>query len=270
MPMRSAKRPTRVRRRSEAGYTLMLVVFMVATMWIAATVATTNILTDGKRQKEDDMIWRGNQYARAIGLYYRRFNKFPTKIEDLTNQTNGVRFLRQAYKDPMNKEDGSWRFIYVGPNGILIGSNRQTTLMQGAAAGMGTQGGAPLTGVLGQMQGSNQNPCGGAPGVQVTTGPDGTCGGGAAAGGSSSSSQPQPLGGSVMGGNIIGVGSKVDKPSLKVYLGESNYKNWEFIWNPFVRLVPGQQQPVNPNGAPAPNGAAPNPAGSQQPPAPPQ
>jgi hypothetical protein len=255
MPMRRAS--SQIRRRSEAGYTLMLVVFMVASMWIMATVVTMNIITEGKRQKEDEMIWRGNQYARAIGLYVRRFNgKFPTKIEDLTNQTNGVRFLRQAYKDPMNKEDGSWRFIYVGPNGILIGSNRQSTLIQGAVGGTGTAGGAPLGGILGQLQNSPQNTPGfGAPGVQ------GTQSGSSTSDAGSSSSQPQPLGGAVAGGNIIGVGSKIDKPSLKVYLGESNYKNWEFIWNPFGRAVPGQQ-PNNLNGAPGPNGA-PNPAGGQ-------
>lgn len=258
MPMHSANR--HVRRRSEAGYTLLLAVFMVATMLILATTVTTNILTDGKRQKEEEMIWRGNQYARAIGLYVRKFNgKFPNKIEDLTNQTNGVRFLRQAYKDPMNKEDGSWRFIYVGPNGVLIGSNTQTTLMQGAVGGgMGAPGGGPLSGLAGQLTGGGQNTqCSGAPGVAVAPGCDSSTGGAAG----STSSQPQPLGGSMVGGNIIGVGSKVDKDSLKVYLGQSNYKNWEFIWNPFGQRIPGQQ-PVNPNGVPGPNGA-PNPNGGQ-------
>lgn len=245
----------------------MLVVFMVASMWIAATVATANVITEGKRQKEDEMIWRGNQYARAIGLYYRRFNKFPTRVEDLTNQTNGVRFLRQAYKDPMNKEDGSWRFIYYAPPGMLIGSNLQTTLMQGAVGGVGAAGapgGAPLSGVLGQLQGSSQNTAGfGAPGTQgtqVTQSSDGSPAGAA----SSSGSQPQPFGGTMVGGNIIGVGSKMDKSSLKVYLGQNNYKNWEFIWNPFGQMMPGQQG-LNPNGAAAPPGGVP---GASQPTAP--
>src|SRR5580692_2877411 len=169
MPMSSASLTTR--RRSEAGYTLLLVVFMVATMLIAAAIATPNIITEGRRQKEEVMIWRGNQYARAIGLYYRKFGKFPTKVEDLTNQTNGVRFLRQAYPDPMNKEDGSWRFIYIGPNGMLIGSNRQQSLLQGAlnGAGMPGMGLAPLTGAMGQLANSAQNnlPGSGAPGVPV-------------------------------------------------------------------------------------------------------
>src|SRR5258708_15317769 len=108
-----------------------MVVFMVATMLITAMAVTPNLLTEGRREKEEELVWRGNQYVRAIGLYYRKFGKYPTKVEDLTKETNGVRFLRQAYTDPMNKEDGSWRFIYVGPNGQLLGSVKQTNLLQG-------------------------------------------------------------------------------------------------------------------------------------------
>ncbi len=87
--------------------------------------------------------WFGaeQQYARAIGLYYTKFGKYPTKVEDLTKQTNGVRFLRQAYTDPMNNDDGSWRFIYVGPNGQLIGSLRQTSLPQTVLILAGNSGG---------------------------------------------------------------------------------------------------------------------------------
>jgi hypothetical protein len=267
MPMSSASLTTR--RRSEAGYTLLLVVFMVATMLIAAAIATPNIITEGRRHKEEVMIWRGNQYARAIGLYYRKFGKFPTKVEDLTNQTNGVRFLRQAYPDPMNKEDGSWRFIYIGPNGMLIGSNRQQSLLQGAlnGAGMPGMGLAPLTGAMGQLANSAQNnlPGSGAPGVPVVQGANNSSSGGSSSSSSSFGSQPQPLGGSTIGGNIIGIGSKIDKSSLRLYIGEDNYKNWEFIWNPLRTAVPGQA-PGNVNGPAAPPGGA-NTNG-QQPPAP--
>src|ERR1700687_3955490 len=136
--MNSANPTTR--RRKQAGYTLLMVVFMVATMIIFAAAVAPNLLTQGRREKEEEVVWRGQQYERAIGLYYRKFGKYPTKIEDLTKQTNGVRFLRQAYKDPMNKDDGSWRFIYVGPNGQLIGSLRQTSLLQGALSMQGLNG----------------------------------------------------------------------------------------------------------------------------------
>lgn len=237
-----------VRRNKEAGYTLLLAVFLVATMIIAAAVATPNIITEGHRQKEDEMIWRGGQYQRAIGLYYKKFGKFPTKVEDLTNQTNGVRFLRQAYKDPTNKEDGSWRFIYVGPNGQLIGSNKQTSLLQGAVQGAGIPGmSGPVTGIIGQLiNNQGTQPGTGAPGVPVSQG-SGSDSGSPSSSPSAFGGQPQPLGGTVLGGNIIGVGSKTDKGSLKVYLGSDNYKDWEFIWNPLaLRAIPGQN-PANPN-----------------------
>ena len=84
------------------------------------------------------MVWRGEQYQRAIGMYFTKFGRYPTKIDDLAKQTNGIRFLRQAYTDPMNKEDGSWRFIYVGPNGQLIGSLRQHQFAAECALDPGT------------------------------------------------------------------------------------------------------------------------------------
>jgi type II secretory pathway pseudopilin PulG len=204
------------RRRNQAGFTLMMVVFMVASILIVAAAGTQSILTQGRREKEEETIWRGKQYARAVGLYYRKFGKYPTKIEDLTNQTNGVRFLRQAYTDPMNKEDGSWRFIYAGPNGQLIGSLRQTNLLQNALSTVGF--GAGL-----------QSPP--PPGQQ----------GNAATTANPLESQPQPLAGPVIGGNIIGVGSKINRPSFRIYLGGDTYQMWEFIWNPRGGLV------VNPN-----------------------
>jgi hypothetical protein len=89
-----------------------------------------NILTEGKREQEIEMVWRGKQYEKAIGRYVRKFNRNPTKIDDLVKGVNGVRFLREAYKDPMNDTDGSWRFIYVTGGGALIGSVRYTSLQQ--------------------------------------------------------------------------------------------------------------------------------------------
>jgi len=233
-----------------------MVVFMVAAMIIAAAAAAPNILTQGRREKETEMVWRGQQYVRAIGLYYRKFGKYPTKVEDLTKQTNGVRFLRQAYTDPMNKDDGSWRFIYVGPNGQLIGSLRQTSLLQTALT---TPGMGALSALGGGLQplsppalttGANQAPGIGQPGQQQNP----------AAAPNSLQSQLQPLTGPVLGGNIIGVGSKMKQPSLRIYLGGETYQEWEFIWNPTGQIALPLQAPVNPNANPtaAPNATNPN------------
>jgi len=270
-----------MRRRKQAGYTLLMVVFMAAAMLILAAAAAPNLLTQGRREKEEEMVWRGQQYARAVGLYYRKFGKYPTKVEDLTRQTNGVRFLRQAYTDPMNKDDGSWRFIYVGPNGQLIGSLRQTSLLQSVlstpgVAGMSAFGGGlqplapPATApgaAPGALPGANQAPGTGQAGQQTNT----------AATANPLESQPQPFDGTVVGGNIIGVGSKIKKPSFRIYLGGDTYQQWEFIWNPTGQIAVPGQTPANPNANPTaapnganpnganPNGANPNPPDGQQP-----
>ena len=192
------------------------------------------------------MVWRGEQYQRAIGMYFIKFGRYPTKVDDLVKQTNGIRFLRQAYTDPMNKEDGSWRFIYVGPNGQLIGSLRSTSLLQGVVAAPTMPGATPV-GSGAQTPpppGANTTSAPGAPGQ---TGLQAT--GGLAP--NPLASQPQPFQGAVIGGNIIGVGSKIKESSLRVYQGGDTYEKWEFIWNPMQQAaIPGQQAPANPN-APA-------------------
>jgi len=243
------------------------VTFMVAVMLIAVAAVTPNLLTQGRRQKEDEMIWRGQQYARAIGLYYKKFGKYPTKVDDLTKPTNGVRFLRQAYKDPMNKDDGSWRFIYVGPNGQLIGSLRQTSLLQstlsipglGAAAALGglQSPTPPPANTANQTPGQSGQQ---APGQQLNNG----------LAQNPLEAQPQALTGAVLGGNIIGVGSKIKQSSQKIYLGGETYQKWEFIWNPTGQTALPGQQPANPNANPtaapnAPAGANPNGPDAQQP-----
>jgi type II secretory pathway pseudopilin PulG len=241
--------PRRTRRQN--GYALLLVIFLTMLVMLGTIVAAPATRTERQREKEEEMIWRGKQYIRGIKLYYRKNGRFPTSLEDLTKPKNGsLRFLRQAYKDPMNKEDGSWRLIYVGPSGQLIGSLKPpTTLQFGGPAG--AQPGTPAAGAglpgFGQQAQQGANP--GQPG-QSTTGlaPLGTTPGapggpgaaqstGAGPGDSGTMSTPTSLSpsdstSSIIGGNIIGVGSKRDKGSIIIYEKAKNYHLFEFIWDP--------------------------------------
>ncbi len=156
--------------RREKGFALIFVLFLVALLIVGGSVVFVNRLTEGKRQKEAETIWRGQQYARAIGLYYRKFGRFPTNVDDLVKEQNGVRFLREAYKNPMNKEDGSWRFIYVTPTGQLIGSVRYTSLQQMAFLDkqrqMGIAMGAPGAGAAAGVPGAATDNSSGQPPLQ--------------------------------------------------------------------------------------------------------
>src|SRR5580704_7766391 len=101
------KRYSKARKRAEEGYALLLVVFLTTLLLLASMVAAPSVRTERQREKEEEMIWRGKQYVHAIKLYYRKNGKFPTKLDDLIKpQVGSLRYLRQAYKDPMNKEDG--------------------------------------------------------------------------------------------------------------------------------------------------------------------
>ena len=119
----------------EAGYAMLLAIFLVASLLLFAAVAAPNVLTEGRRLREQEAIWRGNQYVRAIRLYYQKNGKYPSSLEDLTKpNAAGVHFLRKAYKEPMNKADGSWRLIYVTGSGQLVGSVHYHTLQEMAVA----------------------------------------------------------------------------------------------------------------------------------------
>ena len=257
---------SKTRKPREQGYALLMVIFMATMLLLMATMVAPNIKTEGQREKEKEMIWRGKQYARGIKLYYRKLGRFPTSVDDLTKPKVGsLRFMRQAYKDPMNAQDGSWRLIYVGPAGQLIGSlkPRPQNLQFGqVASGMGTPvssmagPNAPNSGfgsVLGQAIGqvsSLNNPQGQA-GTQPTAGspgfgsnpsnsnsqnPTSTTGPAVSADQTTgpSADTPIPEGDTpaIMGGNIIGVGSKINKKSVMVYEKAKNYRLFEFIWDP--------------------------------------
>jgi hypothetical protein len=260
------------RRAGQRGYAILLVLFLATLMLLATMAVAPNILTEGRREKETELVWRGKQYTRGIRMYYRKLGKFPTSIDDLTKpQLGNIRFMRQAYKDPMNKKDGSWRLIYVGPAGQLIGSLKPQRALQLSGVG-GFQGmaapTAPSMGGLagqqapGQFGGASGQPFGS--GNAISGSQIGQFGGAAGAtnpqqsqqngfGANSfanatsadsalpaesdsdavnealiNSSDPSP----VMGGNVIGVGSKINQASFMVYDKAKNYRQFEFIWDP--------------------------------------
>jgi len=293
----------RKKSRDEAGYALLLMVFLTALLVVSSLYVGLRLTTEAKRQKEEEMIWRGKQYVRGIKLYYKKTGRYPTTLDDLTKGAGvgNIHYMRQAYKDPMNKEDGSWRFLYVGPNGQLIGSLKPppTNSLLPQSGGLGTPA-AALGGAGGllpsQQPGSTtpQNPSGSQTGTNPGATPGSSDGTNSGTGGSDSSSNPQPITPTetptIIGGNIIGVGSKVNEKSIKVYEKAKNYRLFEFYWDPSKDLQAaaqgaglqlgtglgqngaGQQpttNPFSPQGTPPP-GAAPPPGTPPSTPAPPQ
>lgn len=262
---------------------LLMMVFFTLLMVLAATAAAPRILTEGKREKEVEMIWRGKQYVRAIKLYYRKTGKFPTTLDDLTKPKLGsLRFLRQAYKDPMNKEDGSWRLLYVGPAGQIIGSLKPQPA--GVQMPGGGAFGTPVSSLNGGPNGQSPNglPNAANPGQSAGQGSNPAQSGAQGTDASEGNPSPQPLSGDIIGGNIIGVASKVNERSVKVYEKATRYRMFEFYWDPAKDQAAAVQQGMQPGavpggnmnglapGTPVPGAPQPNPQQTPQPQNPPE
>jgi hypothetical protein len=144
------------RRSEESGFAFILALVAIIVM-VALTATVLEIgATQNRRAHEEEAIWRGNQYVRAIRLYYHKTGKYPQTIDDLTKGLPELHFLRQQYKNPMDPGEGAWRFVYVNQAGQIIGSTRYATLQQMALIDL--NGGA--------MPGTQQIP--GQPGIPVS------------------------------------------------------------------------------------------------------
>ena len=141
--------------RSNRGYAmaaLLVGMSVMAVLMGALLPVWTHMAT---REKEEELIFRGRQYARAIGLFQRKFaNTPPPSIDVLVDQ----RFLRKKYKDPITNDEfqpiyanqpvtgGSGSSLVAPRPGqqavATVNTPTQQTLQSGfGSTGAGTQGG---------------------------------------------------------------------------------------------------------------------------------
>jgi type II secretory pathway pseudopilin PulG len=163
--------------------------------------------TVAKREKEAELVFRGEQYARAVGLFQRKFpGAYPPSIDVLVEQ----RFLRKKYKDPMT-EDGEFQ--------VLFQTGRAGVVGQRGTGGRSSPGVDPA----GQQAVSI---------ISFSAAADGRSGSALMVG------SPQTV-----GRGMIGVASKSKDTSIRIYNGRTVYNEWQFIFVPtFVRPA-GQGAP---------------------------
>jgi len=91
---------------------LLTAIFLCVLLLISVAVAAPKMARSIQRDKELETIHRGEQYRRAIQLYYKKFGNYPTSVDQLV-ETNQIRFLRKRYKDPLTGKD-DWKPVYFG------------------------------------------------------------------------------------------------------------------------------------------------------------
>ena len=85
----------------DGGYLMVVLLIGIAVMavWMGAMLPSWR--QQAVREKEAELIFRGEQYARAIALYYRKNQRLPPNIDTLVSQ----RYLRKKYVDPMTGKE---------------------------------------------------------------------------------------------------------------------------------------------------------------------
>jgi type II secretory pathway pseudopilin PulG len=186
--------------QGEQGYLMVALLVALSVMAIMMGAALPAWHTLAQREKEAELIFRGEQYARAIGLWQRRFaNAAPPSIDVLVEQ----RFLRKKYKDPITNDE----FQVLGPGTALPGQTQSPLTGQ-------VQSGQAL-GAFQQVQSVIQaaGRATAAPRqVNVTQGRGGDNG----------------IGAGIVGG-IVGVTSKSAEKSLRLYNSRDTYNQWIFM-----------------------------------------
>ncbi|MGH9565895.1 MAG: hypothetical protein ACRD4I_07930 [Candidatus Angelobacter sp.] len=236
------------------GYVLLSVMLLIAIMLIMLGVEAPRIAQQIKRGKEEELVHRGMEYARAIKKYRRKMGAMPTSIEQLEN-TNHIRFLRKRYKDPITGKD-EWKLVHAGEAEIPMPKANNPGLQGSGNPGIqgGTFTNSPGTTPVGTAGVNTGNTgFGGGTGLGA-----GTTGLSNASGLSDvSGTQPantQPGNGSlgslattssgngglqVGGGGIIGVASTSKKTGIKEFNDRSEYDEWLFVYDPRLEQAAG-------------------------------
>jgi type II secretory pathway pseudopilin PulG len=185
----------------------------MAVMGVLMTIALPVWRTMTTREKEAELIFRGEQWARGIALYQRKHpGAFPPTLDVLVQQ----RFVRRDYKDPITK--GEFQPLYMAQAAGGRGPAAGPGAARGAGAAPGVAGGSPA---------------GGQPGGQ-------------AAGRQAQSQFGAQAGAPGAVGAIIGVVSKSPDASMMVYKGRTHYNEWQFLFSqvagrPGTQGAPGGQ-----------------------------
>jgi type II secretory pathway pseudopilin PulG len=114
----------RAARGGERGFTYLGALVLVVITGIGLVSAHQYWSTLMKREKEKELIFRGDQICRAIDSYYKatpqgRQPSYPSRLEDLLKDPRSLesrRHLRKLYTDPMT--GGKWGIISDEKGGV--------------------------------------------------------------------------------------------------------------------------------------------------------
>jgi len=89
------------------GYVLIILTMAVFLIAIGLLVAVPVLQTELQREKEEELIFRGKQYAEAVRVFAQKNpGRFPASLKDLLDK----KCIRRLYRDPFHPE-GLWNVV---------------------------------------------------------------------------------------------------------------------------------------------------------------
>ncbi len=119
----------------------------LAVMAVMMSVALPVWRHDAQREKEEELVFRGQQYVRAIRLFNRRTNTLPVSVDNLVDG----HYLRKKFKDPITNDD----FDLIGAANPNPGGVQGTTQPGGRGTTQSVGGPPASTGTLGANSGGS-------------------------------------------------------------------------------------------------------------------
>jgi type II secretory pathway pseudopilin PulG len=135
------------------GFAMAGLLVAMSVMAILLSVALPTWSRMVQREKEEELIFRGNQYARAINLYQRKFaNASPATLDVLIEQ----HFLRKKYKDPLAPtKDGEFQLLYLNNQGTSSRGLGAGTTGSAVGSTLGTKPSGGIVGVASKNTGTS-------------------------------------------------------------------------------------------------------------------
>ena len=113
----------------EGGFAMVSLLLAMSLLGIVASMALPAWQQMSQRERESELIFRGEQYARAILLYQREQpGAYPPDIDTLVEG----RFLRKRYGDPTMAE-GEFRLVLQSDQDLSGGTGTTETGTEGVA-----------------------------------------------------------------------------------------------------------------------------------------
>jgi type II secretory pathway pseudopilin PulG len=100
-----------VRPAAPTGYTLVAIMIFLAILTISVLVVAPTLYKVMQREREEELLFRGKQYAMAIMNFQRRQGRLPMELKELMKTQ--PRSARKLFKEPMCDCD-DWGLIHPG------------------------------------------------------------------------------------------------------------------------------------------------------------